>query len=122
VVVTTEPYANLSDEPDVATLCTDLCVTEFGADRFGADCHSDYQFSTGGAECRGLVAWVQALGGTGATVQAILNPLINAALPGNIRSQFEISVNGSQFVKVQLRPWLGLVPPHRCPLHWHFKK
>jgi len=115
VVVTTEPYANLSMNPTSPR----YAPTFVSQSSELIDLAPTATLTTNSALLEQSVAGsslgFRPLGGTGATVQAILNPLINAALPGNIRSEFEISVNGSQFVKVQLRPWLGLVPPAPLP-------
>ncbi len=45
------------------------------------------------------------LGAAAADVQTFLNGLVNPANPANQKSKFDISVNGSGFVAVDLAPW-----------------
>src|SRR5262245_53770872 len=115
VVVTTESFANLSMNPTSARYAPSFVTQSSEL----IDLAATATLTTNSALIEQSVAGsslaFRPLGATGNTIQAILNPLINAATPADIRSQFDISVNGSQFVTVKLRPWNGLVPPAPLP-------
>ncbi|MBS1912275.1 MAG: phage tail sheath family protein [Bacteroidetes bacterium] len=104
-VVATESFPNLSMNPVLpryaptfvsqSSELIDLAPTTFLTTNTPDVAQSMSGFSLG----------MRPLGANAAGVQTFLNGLVNAALPADVKSRFEISVDGSAFVPVDLHGW-----------------
>ena len=105
VAVSTESFSNLTMKPgaprfapDFVTQSSEL-ITLKPAGTLVADSVNKTKSIAGFSLGR------RPLGATAADVDTFMDGLINTATPADSKSQFEISVNGSPFVTVNLFPW-----------------
>ncbi len=103
VATATESFANLSMDPSSPRYAPSL-VTQ-SSEMIDLTATPGLVADSANVErsMAGFSLGLRPLGTTGVDVFNVLSPLVDTVNPADAKSQFDISVNGSQFVNVQLR-------------------